>query len=310
MDNQSQNDTTPGDFLTFEEATRIPLFYTPEEAEKSGIKLIHPVPEVTSCEFCNAKLQPIGRRRLNYRIISVWSGHQECQCEGAAQNKERLAAEEAERIRQEEEMQRKIEQQNRVKKLFDQSKLGARFISRTFENFEIDNENQKAFETAKKYAENFEKYKQKGLGLNFNGAIKGTGKTHLAAAITIELINQGIPVIMGNIMTLLGKVKQTYENRESEQSIIDLYSTVDLLVIDDIGKERVTEWTLEKLYQIINNRYENNLPIIITSNFSIDGLTERLIISTNHDTAEAITSRLWEMCPGVECNWKDRRKEG
>ena len=49
-----------------------------------------------------------------------------------------------------------------------------------------------------------------------------------------------------------------------------------MLIIDDLGKERPSEWTLEKLFTIINNRYENNLPVIITTNYNRDKLRERL----------------------------------
>lgn len=54
---------------------------------------------------------------------------------------------------------------------------------------------------------------------------------------------------------------------------MNLYSSVDLLVIDDLGKEKPTEWVLEKLFLIVNNRYNNYLPIVITTNYNRNQLT-------------------------------------
>lgn len=253
---------------------------------------------------------PIGRRFLTRREVIAWEQFQECQCEAAVNERNRKLLEEIERQAKEEVAELRAEFNAKVERLFKQSKLGERFKTRTFENFKVNNQNKSAYETALKYATEFEKYKKDGIGLNLNGTY-GSGKTHLATAITIKLINQGIPVIFGTTITLLGKLKQSYDNeiKESEGEIIDLYSSIDLLVIDDLGKERINEWVLEKLYLIINSRYENNLPIVITTNYNIDSLTNRLSTDKNRETAEAIASRLWEICRGVEMNFEDYRKK-
>jgi DNA replication protein DnaC len=303
---EKQGDTTTG--LSFKDLAEIPTFLTSVEAGARGFNFLKPEPGNIKCEFCNKELLPVGRRHFLKLEIVAWHGHEECQCEKAIRCREEIRLKEERRQKEEEEAARRAEFQARVKKLFDQSKLGARFLNRTFEAFKVTEENKLAFESAKKYSTDFQKFKAEGIGLNFNGAY-GTGKTHLAAAITIDLINRGIPVIMGTTITLLGKFKEAYDRRESESEIIDLYSTIDLLIIDDLGKERVNEWVLEKLYLIINNRYENNLPLVITTNYNIEDLTKRLSTNQNIDTAEAITSRLWEMCRGVEMTGADWRKQ-
>jgi len=248
------------------------------------------------------------------RGIITWGKYQECQCKQATERRNKLILEAVEQKAEEEVAIIRAEFNAKVEKLFKQSKLGERFKNRTFENFRVTADNKTTFETAQKYATEFEKYKNEGVGLNFNGSY-GTGKTHLAAAITIDLISRGIPVIMGTTITLLGKFKEAYNRKESESEIIDLYSRIDLLIIDDLGKERVNDWVLEKLYLIINNRYENNLPIVITTNYNIDDLIKKLTATDkygniiNSDTAEAITSRLWEICRGIEMNGLDWRKK-
>ena len=82
-----------------------------------------------------------------------------------------------------------------------------------------------------------------------------------------------------------------------------------ILIIDDLGKERPSEWTLEKLFTIINNRYENNLPVIITTNYNREKLRERLACNKNYEIADSIISRLYEMCKGINITGKDKRKE-
>ncbi len=241
--------------------------------------------------------------------IWLWFSPEPCSCE-KAQNKHKEINEQRERERQqEEEQERRLKLQRKVSRLFEQSKLGERFKTRTFENYRTTEKNGQAYKTAKKYSDNFEQYKKEGIGLIFSGTY-GTGKTHLAAAIAIDLINRGIPVIFGTAINLLSKVRQSYSSydNENEEDILQLYKTVDLLVIDDLGKEKPSEWVLEKLYSILNERYENFKPVIITTNYGTESLINRLTLPGNAETAEAIISRLHEMCRGVLLEGEDYRK--
>jgi DNA replication protein DnaC len=283
------------------------MFMTPDEAEGLNVFFAVEPPESIKCDYCGDELKPIGRRAMMRREIIAWNKFEECQCEGAAEARRKAWEEEENRKVEEEIALTRAEHQAQIEKLFKQSKLGVRFKNRTFENFRILDDNKTVFETAQKYAMEFEKYKAEGVGLNFNGTF-GAGKTHLAAAIANYLINNGIPVIFGTVINLLGKLKESYNNDGSEAEILGLYGTVDLLILDDLGKERVNEWVLEKLYHIINERYENNLPLVITTNYDIDDLTQRFTTKSNEETAKAITSRLWEMCRGQEMNFEDFRK--
>ena len=85
----------------------------------------------------------------------------------------------------------------------------------------------------------------------------GTGKTHLASAIANRLLSLGIPVIAGTLSTLLDKIKRSWQDvKLNEYEIMKAFFDCDLLIIDDLGKEKVTDWYLERLYSIINHRYE------------------------------------------------------
>lgn len=137
----------------------------------------------------------------------------------------------------------------------------------------------------------------------------GFGKTHLACSIGNELIKNGITVVYGTLINLLAELKNSYEqdNNISEMQIMKLYKNVQLLIIDDLGKEKPSEWGLEKLFTIINSRYENNLPVIITTNYNQDLLIKRLSINGEIETVKSIISRLYEMCYLVKIDDIDHR---
>lgn len=265
-------------------------------------------PDPDTCEFCGRPLSPVGWRSLVRAEITKWDGWEKCGCAKAVdrRNKQELAR--IQKQQEEAEAARKEAMRQKVQRLFDMSQLGRRFRNRTFENWVVTPQNKKALESAKKYAAEFDQMKTDGIGILLSGSM-GTGKTHLGAAIANALINEGTPVIMNTMIGLLNKIKNAYDGeiRETEGQLINLYSTVDLLIIDDLGKERPSEWALEKLYTIINARYENLLPVVITTNYSVDKLVSRLTIKDNYETAEAIVSRLGEMCVGEEMNFEDWR---
>ena len=134
------------------------------------------------------------------------------------------------------------------------------------------------------------------------------GKTHLAAAIANKLIENNKIVLMERLTNLLDRIRETYENNtKSENELIEIYSNADMLIIDDLGTEKISNWALEKLYTIIQNRYENGLPIIITTRFNKHGLIERFCYSKDPDLVDAIISKLYQMCFGIKL--KSTKKE-
>lgn len=99
---------------------------------------------------------------------------------------------------------------------------------------------------------------------------------------------------------LLDMIKETFrDNTKSENELIELYSNVDMIIIDDLGTEKISQWALEKLYTIIQNRNENRLPIIITTRFDKQGLIERFSYSKDSDLVDAMISKLYQMCFGI-----------
>ena len=107
------------------------------------------------------------------------------------------------------------------------------------------------------------------------------------------------------------KLKLGYE-KEADigyYEVLKLYCECDLLIIDDLGKEKLSEWVLEKLFQIINARYENMLPVIITTNYNEKEIIKRLSYKNDGIAAESLVSRLNEMCLEVNMNFEDYRKK-
>lgn len=193
-----------------------------------------------------------------------------------------------------EQTEREIEHYSkRGKSIMEESNMGRRFKSRTFETFNRELFPQ-AYDFVKTYAEKFEENKGEGLLLTGN---PGTGKTHLAAAAANYVITQfGIPVKFGGFVEILENIKRTFGTPDDiARQLIDM----PLLVIDDLGKERQSEWSNSILYRVVNGRYENYAPIIITTNERMDDLKRNI--------GEATFSRIVEMCDGVLMNGSDYR---
>jgi DNA replication protein DnaC len=188
-----------------------------------------------------------------------------------------------------------------------------RFATRTFANYRIETTMQKqAWEAAKEYADNFHCFYEKGEGLYIEGT-NGTGKTHLAAAIALHLLEKGRSVICQTSIDLLNNIKLQFnaKNTESnnEHKILSAYASADLLILDDLGKEQSTDWSIAVLYSIINERYEDMLPVIITTNYNEHNLIKRLTPQGCGPTrAVAILSRLKEMSSVLTMAWEDYRQ--
>ena len=114
----------------------------------------------------------------------------------------------------------------------------------------------------------------------------GCGKTHLAAAVAHAVLGHGVPVLFVVVPDLLDHLRATFnpESTVSYDERFDLVRNVGLLVLDDLGTESATLWAREKLYQLINHRYNERLPTIFTSNVRLEQFDQR-IASRMYDPA-------------------------
>lgn len=166
-------------------------------------------------------------------------------------------------------------------------------------NFTNDNnQNQELTKFAKKFVDEFDKMLDNGIGILFYGTT-GTGKTFISSCIVNELINQGYSCIMTNFSRISNTIAGSYDGK---QEYIDNLNKYDLLVIDDLGIERNTEYMQEIVFSVIDARYRLRKPIIITTN-----LTAKQLRATDDINKQRIYSRLYEMCMPFEVSGQDKR---
>ncbi|TKV45636.1 hypothetical protein C1I58_20080 [Bacillus sp. PIC28] len=223
-----------------------------------------------TCEHCNKYIAAITvevpQLRIKNKILPT------CECVV-----ERVEA----KIREAQNFAKKRE----IEKLFSISNLGERFSKSTFESFLDRNGSETAYKVAVKYVKTFKEWNGESLMLWGN---PGNGKTHLAAAIVNELSKKGYIVVFQSVPELLQRIRSTFnsENKENETQIMRALLECDLLILDDIGAEKTTEWVEEKLFNIIDGRYRKELPTLYTSNLEPKELkrsTENLLIKIKEE---------------------------
>ena len=154
------------------------------------------------------------------------------------------------------------------------------------------------------WASAYAKDVERGESLFIYGDI-GAGKTHLAVAILKELLRMGCRARFATFGGIVDEVKASFG---SDDSPLDRYASVPVLVLDDLGKERPTGYVLEQLYDLVNKRNAAGLPTIVTSNYDAGELADVLMQEGgNQSTAGAIVSRLVQDAKPVRMDGPDRR---
>lgn len=167
--------------------------------------------------------------------------------------------------------------------------------------FEADDRRDERLSNAMlKYAEQFKDFYRDGKGLLLHGNV-GTGKTFYAACIANYLIDRGHRVLMRNFAELTNELQSTFD---SKQEIIDDLNRYSLLILDDLGVERRTEYMQEMVFSIIDSRYRSGLPFIITTNLTADEIKNPKEVAY-----QRIYDRILERCFPVEVSMKSRRRE-
>ena len=168
--------------------------------------------------------------------------------------------------------------------------------------FDVDDSpKSKASIDLKRYCEKWEAMKQKNIGLLLMGSY-GTGKTFYASCIANEVRKQGDYVLIGTLSKLMQEMNADYGHDKAEWE--NKIKTYPLMVIDDLGVERDTEYSYEQIENIIDLRYRSKLPVIVTTNISKNDL-----MNLNDVRKERVWSRLREMCTAYVITGKDRRIE-
>ena len=141
---------------------------------------------------------------------------------------------------------------------------------------------------------------KKNTGLLIWGGI-GTGKSFFAGCIANALMEREVPVCMTNFARILNELNNSFSGRNE---VVERLCRYPLLIIDDFGMERDTNYALEQVYNIIDSRYRSKRPLIITTNLTLDEIRHP------QDVAHArIYDRVLEMCVPVSCFGTSIRKD-
>lgn len=202
---------------------------------------------------------------------------------------------EVERRNQEEEAIRKREFAERIKKYRKMGFPQSQMEYWTFDN--DDKSNEKLTNMAKRYVNHFDAFCKDGKGLLLYGGV-GTGKTYIACMIANALIDEGYPVLVTNFARILSTLQGTYDKQE----YLDSLNQFKLLIIDDLGIERDTGYAKEQVFNIIDSRYRAGLPMIITTN-----LTMQKLAMESELADKRVYDRILERCYPVEVTGESRR---
>lgn len=205
---------------------------------------------------------------------------------------------EAEKQAREEEERKRQEFESKVKELRKIGFPDSEMQKWNFANDDLSNE--QITKAMQRYVDHFAELRKSGKGLLLYGPI-GTGKTYAACEVANALIDKGYSVLVTNFSRILNALQGTFE----KQDYIDRLNRFQLLIVDDLGIERSnSEFAKEQIYNVIDSRYRACLPMIITTNLSIEKIK-------NPDSIEnsRIYDRIIERCFPIQVNGRNRRRK-
>ena len=223
-----------------------------------------------------------------------------CRCAGALAERDALLDAErlnSERILAAQAREREEQQTALIRKLA--LEMPAKLRGCSFDNFQVQSHTRQMFDAARRLVDR----NGAGLGLMLLGDV-GVGKTHLAAAIANAEIAAGRSVLCGTVPDLLSRIKASYgSDTETEYQVLRPFFECSLLVLDDLGKENVSPWVEEKIYTILNHRYNHDRRVVITMNVGVELIQARYAWN-----GKAIVSRIFEMTDAVNVKGPDYRR--
>lgn len=260
------------------------------------------VSETEKCQYCG---KPIVYGHVEM-MGCEYDVPLECPCITKKQDQER-----AERIRAGREV---IRSELRIR-----AGLSKRSVQQRFRNYWADEGQREAFQAAREFAKEYIEGKNDGTGLILIGGV-GSGKSHLASAIINAVVDYvhipdgiaersceravvGIPYcgayFVGTV-SLLEQLRSSYDSDGGILQIMEKCKKAELLVLDDLGAEKPSDWTRERLFEIIDYRYNDCSPVVITTNADIQELRRNM--------GDRICDRIRSMCRTYTVMSKSHRK--
>ena len=195
----------------------------------------------------------------------------------------------------------------RIARLFASARIPRAYEGDTFADYTVTDGNRKAVEAARWMLAG-------GSGVFLYGT-KGTGKTKLAAIIANERARAGSPVLFASVPDLMADIRASFASGGTSERVQAVKET-PFLVLDDLGAEKMSEWVGEQLFCIVNHRYNEKLPMVVTSNYSPTQVIAHMATVDTHGNViddlqgQRIISRIYGMCERVEIRGADWRMKG
>ena len=250
--------------------------------ELAGDEYIDPADGLIHCKKCGGQRQTVVPC---FGKSGYFMPRCICQCQREAEEQRKAA----------EERQRRME---RIKRRKAQGLQDRYLYDYTFAN---DNGQNPLMDKARAYVENWKEAYKNNIGLLLFGDV-GTGKSFFAGCIANALLDRDVPVLMTNFPTILNRLTGMFS--EDRADFIASFDEYDLLIIDDLGVERSTEYAMEQMFFVIDSRYRSRRPMIITTNLKLAEL------KNPPDLAHArIYDRILERCAPILFDGKNFREE-
>lgn len=246
------------------------------------------------CETCGKEYVENGKDLsfLPVHLRESFEFSPNCDCFEKRMKKEELDREEEFKM---------IRLKNKMKKYKKISVVDKKFEEASFEKAE----DSKVIQLSKKYAKAIIEKEGENFGLMLYGTV-GTGKTYASACIANHLMENGKTVLAISLSQYLSKLRQGWD--EAEKELLEAVETCDLLVIDDFGIEKSSEWVEEKIFNLIDKRYRTEKKIVITTNLFFNSEKNECELMKKLDGKGRIRDRIIEMCFPYLVEGESRRK--
>lgn len=268
-------------------------------SEATFERIVKYAEERPPCPECGKIYRDQTLRNGDIRPLRVMCSHEEA-ADKARQEAERLESMRRDRI-------------ETARRIYTNARPPLIYRDTTLDSLDFRACSKEGVKVARRYLATWAERRKEGQGLILSGDI-GTGKTMVAAAIANEVVNLGSSALFLSVSELQNRLRDF----DNAQSTLDRLKGVDLLVLDDFGQEKASEWAASQLFDLVDDRCQNKRPLILTTNLGSDGLEAhyvRCLVNgkdrMSQDEAEVtvgrILSRLRQRCAAVQFVGEDQR---